>query len=339
MSVDMLPSSSLIKVGVLTCHPTTGHIRPAWAAVVNPLDGNPRRTGMVMSHVWDGEPGQAEDFSAQYGAEVVENYWDMVGKVDGIIIGDHNELFLFKDLARPYIEAGVPIFINRPFAFSLADAREILELAEKYATPLMSSSSFAFVKEVGIIRQKVEEAQQFRGYLMDNGTSEYAWHGIHGLWMAHAAMGGGVRRVAHICADRSDPNAVGTIILEHEGRNGGAPFYGCIQPTGKQAWMRVYTEDGAFEQSLMPEDSAWDRDTFLWLPMLLKIQDMFQYGRMPESYADIYEKVNIFLAGFKSHIEYKGAPVALDEVGDWIAPRIVKTRYEGLKMLGAAAAT
>ena len=72
MSVDMLPSSSLIKVGVLTCHPTTGHIRPAWAAVVNPLDGNPRRTGMVMSHVWDGEPGQAEDFSAQYGAEVVD---------------------------------------------------------------------------------------------------------------------------------------------------------------------------------------------------------------------------------------------------------------------------
>jgi hypothetical protein len=90
----------------------------------------------------------------------------------------------------------------------------------------------------------VEEAQQFRGYLMDNGTSEYAWHGIHGLWMAHAAMGGGVRRVAHLCADRSDPNAVGTIILEHEGRNGGAPFYGGIQPTGKQAWMRVYTEDG-----------------------------------------------------------------------------------------------
>ncbi len=52
-----------------------------------------------------------------------------------------------------------------------------------------------------------------------------------------------------------------------------------------------------------------------------------------------YEKVNIFLAGFKSHIEHNGAPVALDEVGDWIAPRIVKTRYEGLRMLGAAAAT
>ena len=333
MSIAAPASIQPIKVGVLTCHPTTGHVRPAWAAVVNPRGDNPRRTGMVLSHVWDGEPGQAEDFAAHYGAEVVENYWDMVGEVDGIIMGDHNELFIFKYLARPYLEAGVPIFINRPFAFSLADARAIVELAQKCDAPLMSGSSFAFVKEVGILRQRVEAAQHLRGYLMDNGTSEYAWHGIHGLWMAYACMGGGVRRVSHLCSDRSDPNAVGAIVLEHEGRKGGEPFYGCIQPTGRQVWARVYDESGVFEQTLMPEANAWDRDTFLWLPMLLKMQDMFQFRKMPEPYEDIYEKVHIFLAGFKSHIEHNGAPVALDEVGDWVAPRFVQSRYEGLKFV------
>ena len=325
-----MSENGVVKVGVLTCHPTTGHIRPAWAAVVNPLEGNPRRTGMVMTHVWDGEPGQAEDFSEQYGAEVVEHYGDMVGKVDGVIMGDHNELFDFKHLARPYIEAGGPIFINRPFAFNLGDAREIIDLAKKHQTPLMSGSSFEYVKEVGVMRQWVEGAERIRGYLLDNGASEYAWHGIHGLWMAYACMGGGVRRVSHMCTDRSDPNAVGVVVLEHEARNGGAPFYGCIQPTGRQAWIRAYNESGVFEQALASEASQWDRDTFLWLPMLLKIQDMFQYGRMPEPYENIYEKVNIFLAGYKSHIEHSGAPVALEEVGDWVAPRFVQSRYGDL---------
>ena len=320
-----------VKVGVLTCHPTTGHIRPAWAAVVNPPAGQPRRTGMVMSHVWDGERHQAEDFAAQYGAEVVEGYGDMVGKVDGIILGDHNEMPLFRYLLRPYLEAGVPVFVNRPFAFNLADARHLIDLAQKHGAPLMSGSSFAFVKEVGVIRRRVEEAEQIRGYLVDNGTSEYAWHGIHGLWMAYACLGGGVRRVAHLCADQSGPNAVGTIVLEHAGRKGGPPFHGCIQPTGRQAWVKVYDEGGSFEQSLSAEADQRDRDTFLWLPMLLAMQSMFQYGTMPESYEAIYEKVNIFLAGFKSHIEYRGAPVALDEVGDWAAPQFISSRFGHLQ--------
>lgn len=320
--------TDFVKVGVLTCHPTTGHVRPAWAPVIAPRDGGPRRTGMIMSHVWDGEPEQAEAFAAEYGAEVVENYWDMVGAVDGVVLGDHNEIADFKHLVRPYLEAGVPIFVNRPFAFGLADAREIVELAARHGTPLMCGSSFEYVKEVGVIRRQLADVGQIRGYMVDNAAGEYAFHGIHGLWMAYACVGGGVRRVAHLCADRSDPNAVGALMLEHEGRDGGAPFFGGVQPTGRQAWVRVCTERGICEQNLEPEESAWDRDTFLWLPMLLKIQDMFRHRRMPESYDQILEKVKIFLAGFKSHIACGGAPVGVDEIGDWVAPAaVVQPRF------------
>jgi predicted dehydrogenase len=316
-----------VKVGILTCHPTTGHIRPAWAPVIGPREGQPRRTDMVMSHVWDGEPGQAEAFVAEYGGEAVADYREMIGQVDGVILGDHHQIFDFKHLVRPFLEAGVPIFVNRPFAFCMADAREIVELAREHETPLMCGSSFEYVKEVGVIRRQLEAAGRIRGYLVDNAAGEYAWHGIHGLWMALACVGGGVRRVAHLCAD-SDPNGVGAIVLEHEGRDGGSPFHGCIQPTGNQGWVRVYGEKGKIEQALAPEGSQWDRDTYLWLPMLLRMQEMFQHGRMPETYEQILEKVQIFLAGFKSHIACGGAPVALGEIGDWVAPNIVEPRFE-----------
>ena len=315
--------TEIVKVGILTCHPTTGHVRPAWAPVIAPRDNGPRRTDMVMSHVWDGELEQAEAFAAEYGATAVANHWDMVDAVDGVILGDHNQIFDFEHLTRPYLEAGVPVFVNRPFAFSVADAREIVELAARHGTPLMCGSSFEYVKEVGVIRRQLAEAGPIRGYMADNAAGEYAFHGIHGLWMAYACVGGGVRRVAHLGADRRDPNAVGALMLEHEGRNGGAPFVGCIQPTGRQAWFRVYAEREVCEQTLQPEESAWDRDTFLWLPMLLKIQDLFQHLRMPESYDQILEKVKIFLAGFKSHVACGGGPVGVDEIGDWVAPAAV----------------
>lgn len=321
------PGATHVRVGILTCHPTTGHVRPAWAPVINPRGPNPRRTGMVMTHVWDGDPREAEAFATEYGVDTVADHWDMIGKVDGVVLGDHHLINSFAQLVRPYLEAGVPVFVNRPFAFSLAAAREIIELAARHNTPLMCGSSFEYVKEVGVIRRRLADADPIRGYLVDNAAGEYAWHGIHGLWMALACVGGGVRRVAHLCADRSDPNAVGMLALEHEGRDGRPPFHGCIQPTGNQAWVRAYTGQSTIEQSLQPEESQWDRDTFLWLPMLLKIQDLFQRHVMPETYDQVLEKVQIFLAGFKSHIAHHGAPVALDDVGDWIAPDIVEPRY------------
>ena len=326
-------STELVKVGVITCHPSSGHIRHIWGPVINPVDGRPRQTGMLMTHVWDGDPELAESFAERYGTEVVENYWDMVGKVDGVILSDHFETHLFKHLARPYLEAGVPILINRPFAFCLEDAREILELAEKHNTPVMSGSSFEYVKEVGVIRKQLESAGQIRGYVADNGTSEYAWHGVHGLFMAYACLGGGVARVAHVNHNREDPNSIGVLALEYEGRDGGPPFYGLLQPTGRQAWIKVYVDGGVIEQTLWWEGSPWDRDTFLWLPMLLRMQDMFENGNMPEPYENILEKTLIWLAGFKSHLEHGGAPVALSEIGDWRVPTLQASRLGSVKLV------
>jgi hypothetical protein len=48
---------------------------------------------------------------------------------------------------------------------------------------------------------------------------------------------------------------------------------------------------------------------------------------MPETYDNIYEKTQIFLAGFKSHLVANGAPVALNEIGDWTAPTLNPGRY------------
>jgi len=168
----MAQSGDLVKVGILSCHPTTGHVRPAWAPVINPKGDNPRRTGMVMSHVWDGVPAEAQAFGDEYGVEPVEHYWDMVGQVDGVLLGDHHQIRDFQTLTRPFFEAGVPVFVNRPFAFSAADARGLVDLAARHDAPLMCGSSFEYVKEVGAVRRGLQDAERITGYLADNAAGE-----------------------------------------------------------------------------------------------------------------------------------------------------------------------
>jgi len=321
----------LLKVGALTCHPSHSHITNIWGPLINPIDGGIRKTGMIMTHVWDIDDEQSGSFAQRFGEQAVKNYEDMVGKVDGIIMSDFEAVPVFKHLAKPYLEASIPIFLNRPFAFNLNDAKEIIDMAKQYETPIMCGSSFEYVKEVEIIRNKVKSVGEITGYLVDNSMSDYATHGVHGLYFAYACIGGGVNRVSYLTPDWKNPN--GVVILEHEGRDGGKPFYGCVQEVsgaGTNAWIKVYSR-GFFEQFVWWEGSGWDRDIFLWLPMVLKMQEMFETRKMPEPYENIYEKTQIFLAGFKSHVECNGAPVALSDIGDWTAPTPQPGRYSDFK--------
>ena len=68
-------------------------------------------------------------------------------------------------------------------------------------------------------------------------------------------------------------------------------------------------------------------DIHFWVPLLLEMQEMFETRKMPDPHEAIYEKVQMFLAGFKSHMECGGAPVGLDEIGDWTAPLLNPDPY------------
>ncbi|MDP6054556.1 MAG: hypothetical protein QF879_19620, partial [Candidatus Latescibacteria bacterium] len=115
------------------------------------------------------------------------------------------------------------------------------------------------------------------------------------------------------------PNGLITIEYEPRGEDGKV-FYGSIQEiSGTWGWIRVFGER-TFEQFIHPGIQ-------FWVPGLLAMQEMFETRKMPESYEAIYEKTQVFLAAFKSHVVCNGAPVALDDVGDWQAPLLNPDPY------------
>ena len=100
--------------------------------------------GMTIAKVFDEEDrGKAERLSEAYRGrpKVCDTYEEVSDDVDIVYIADCN--YEGKDhlrFATPGLEKGVPHFVDKPFAFTLADARSMIALARKHKTAIMCCS-------------------------------------------------------------------------------------------------------------------------------------------------------------------------------------------------------
>ncbi|MBC8217715.1 MAG: Gfo/Idh/MocA family oxidoreductase, partial [Planctomycetes bacterium] len=87
--------------------------------------------------------GYTEQLRDKYGLEIVDSIEELCEKVDGVLLESVDGRPHLKQ-ARPVIEAGIPLFIDKPMAGNLADVIEIFRLAKENKVPCWSSSSLRF---------------------------------------------------------------------------------------------------------------------------------------------------------------------------------------------------
>ena len=87
--------------------------------------------GLLLTHVWDVNDQNKREFAEKFSAIPVDRYDDMIDTVDAIMISEVWSIDVWPKLAKPYLEAGLPIFFNRPFASSMRDAKEIVPAFKK----------------------------------------------------------------------------------------------------------------------------------------------------------------------------------------------------------------
>ena len=103
--------------------------------------------------------------------------------------------------ARPFIEAGIPTFVDKPFTCSLKDARRLAELAAEHNVPLFSSSSLRYGLEVQQLKADVAETGRVLGAVAYSPASLHPrnpglfHYGIHGVETLYALMGRGCQEV------------------------------------------------------------------------------------------------------------------------------------------------
>lgn len=112
--------------------------------------------GVEVKYVW-GETAEFAKAAAEKGAipNIVKDPKEMLGKIDALIV-DHRHAKYHLDAATPFVKAGIPTFVDKPFCYRVAEGRKFLDMAKKAGTPVSSYSGIAHSAETQDIKKQVE---------------------------------------------------------------------------------------------------------------------------------------------------------------------------------------
>jgi predicted dehydrogenase len=141
--------------------------------------------GVEVKYVW-GETDAFAKAAMEKGAipNQVNQPMELMGKIDALIV-DHRHPKYHLEAATPFVKAGVPTFIDKPFCYRASEGKEFLQMAKNVGTPVTSYSSIAQSSATFDIKEQIASLGQIR-QVIRTGTadldSEYGgifFYGIH----------------------------------------------------------------------------------------------------------------------------------------------------------------
>lgn len=272
--------------------------------------GVPEEQWVDGARVVAGWPGESEmmperigpytEQLRELGVEMVERPEALLGRVDGVLI-ESQEGAAHLRRARPFLEAGVPLFIDKPFTNSVHDAMEIARLAGQREAPVFSSSSLRFAPDLVALLADQGALGAIHGASTWTPASTHPRnpglfnYGIHGVEPLYAVMGPGCHEVwcasepgGEVVMGRWRDGRIGTI---RGIRTGAAPF-----------GVTVFAEKAVRTIGLETQ--------FIYRELLRQIVAFFETGRPPIPLSHTVEIVAFMEAALHS-ANNRGEPAPL----------------------------
>ncbi len=184
--------------------------------------------------------GPFTDQLREMGVEIVDSIDSLLERVDVVLLESVDGR---KHLAqaRLVLEAGKPVFIDKPIAASLSDAIEIFKIAEAYKTPVFSSSALRFWPSLSAVKGddqigEVVGCMAFSPCRLEPHHPDLFWYGIHGVEILFTMMGPDCTQVTRTTNSGADlvtgvwaDGRIGTFRGIREGKLGyGAVVFGSL---------------------------------------------------------------------------------------------------------------
>jgi GFO/IDH/MocA oxidoreductase family protein len=187
---------------------------PAFAAVFNDPSSPQHVAGArIVAAYRGGSPDlpssrdRIDNFTAQlrdkYGVEIVASIAELCARVDGVLLTSVDGRIHLAQ-AREIIAAGKPMFIDKPLASTLDDAREIARLARAAGVPWFSTSTLRY----GVTALKAADISGVEvwgpGPLEEHHQLDLSWYAIHEAEMLFAILGRGCEEVTRTASADAD---------------------------------------------------------------------------------------------------------------------------------------
>ena len=186
----------------------------SWSAIVNGFDpaamaacpypvipqylgaqpaGTVRVPGAQVTHLWTDNPAEAPAVAAAaLIPHLVAQPEDVIGQVDAVLISV-DDGFDHVRRARPFVEAGLPVFVDKPLAASLAELRTFVEW-ERAGARILSSSGLHYAPELETLRADLPRLGELR-WISGFACKTWERYGIHLLDPIYQILGPGFESV------------------------------------------------------------------------------------------------------------------------------------------------
>jgi len=144
-----------------------------------------RHRDIAVTAFWGGDETRNRQLLAlDADLHAADSLHKLVAEVDAVIVGDrHGDRHLGH--ALPAIEAGKPVFVDKPLACSVHDATAIVDAAERAGVPLLSASALRWQVDTVMLKARL-------AYL----DGPVALHG-YGTWYPDSEYGGAIFYAIH----------------------------------------------------------------------------------------------------------------------------------------------
>jgi hypothetical protein len=237
----------------------------------------------------------AEELKTKWKIEFSPDIASLCRKVDAVLI-ESVDGRQHLEQAKAVIAAGKPMFIDKPLAATLEDAREIAKLAKAAGVPWFSSSSLRF-GEIGTTMKYPDTLGVTTwgpGPLEEHHHLDLAWYAIHPIEILYTLMGMGCEEVTRTYTDGAD-------VVVGRWRGGRIGSVRALRPYG--GYGAIVFRAKTVTQS-NPKAAAGYR------PLVLEIVKFFETKQPPVPNEETLE-IFAFLDAAQRSKEAGGAPMKL----------------------------
>ncbi|MDE2799798.1 MAG: Gfo/Idh/MocA family oxidoreductase [Gemmatimonadota bacterium] len=249
-------------------------------------------SGFSVTHVWGETPDDAKDAQDRgLIPNIVEEPEDMIGQVDAAIV-DHRHPKYHLPAVRPLLEAGIPLFVDKPFCYRLDEGKEFLARARELDVPVCSFSVLPKQASFAQLQEDVRELGRIISVVSTGPCdidSEYGgvfFYGIHQVDMVVRLLD---QDITHVQLNRGEQNHTATL----------------YSASGAISTMNLIGEGRVgFHVSVIGEKGRTDRvigyDENTYLTGVLDFCRMFSTGETDETDGSILTPVAVLEALEKS---------------------------------------
>jgi len=292
-----------IRIGIIGTD--TSHV-PAFTKMLNDASDPAHIAGArIVAAYKGGSPdlessrkrvdGYADEIRTKYGVEIVQDIPTLCSKVDAVLIESVDGRPHLAQ-ARQVFAAKKPVFIDKPLAATLEDAREIARLGREAGVPWFSSSSLRW--------SEITETMKFPdtqgvdtwgpGPFEEHHPLDLSWYAIHPIEVLFTLMGTGCEEVTRTAGATAE-------VVTCRWKDGRIGTVRALRPYGAYGAV-VYRPDGVVQSPAKPKSG--------YETLVAKIVQFFQTGQPPVPNDETLE-IFAFMDAAQRSKEAGGKPMRL----------------------------